>query len=81
MTPYLEWWFQNLKQIITNHWRVFAWNRFSISYLDRYFHIKGLASVIYNVIIVLVTAKYAKNISQYKYLFYLQFSASILHNS
>ena len=34
-------------------------------YLDRY--IKGLVSVIHDVIIAVVTSQYAKNINQYKY--------------
>ena len=46
--------------------------------LDRYFHVKRLASIIYDVIIV--TSQYAKNIKQYKYQLSFQLHASILRN-
>ena len=65
MKLYLQWLRQNLKKIMTNIWRVFNWNRYSITYLDTY--VKGLVSSIYDVKIVVVASQYATNINQCKY--------------
>ena len=57
--------FMMKSKMMKNSWRVFNWNRFSITYLDTY--VKGLVSCIYDVKIVVVASQYATNINQYKY--------------
>ena len=48
--------------MITNNWYCF-----SISYLDRYFHLKELASVIYDVIIAVMASQCDENTNKFKY--------------